>query len=68
MTLWVDTLSGERLDRNALAAVQERARRTYETNPHIFEDALDAFDGVRRRRPPPGRRPRPPCCRQTVRP
>ena len=46
MTLWFDTISGERLDREALAAVQERARRTYDANPHIFEDALDALTAV----------------------
>jgi hypothetical protein len=49
MTLWVNTITGERLDRDALDALRHKAHRAYEANGHIFEDedeALTAFGAV----------------------
>jgi hypothetical protein len=42
-TMWCNTLTGERLDREQLQRYQEQARRLYEANRHIFEDELDAL-------------------------
>ena len=42
-TMWCNTLTGERLDRDQLQRYKERARRLYEANRHIFEDELDAL-------------------------
>jgi hypothetical protein len=43
ITLWVNTITGERLDRDALKDVRQRAHRAYEANLHIFEDEYDAL-------------------------
>jgi hypothetical protein len=42
-TMFCNTLTGERLDRDQLQSYKERARRLYEANRHIFEDELDAL-------------------------
>ena len=42
-TMWCNTLTGERLDRDQLQRFKERAHRLYEANRHIFEDELDAL-------------------------
>lgn len=46
LTHWVDTTTGEQLDRAALAAAQARAHRTYEANAHIFEDEAEALTAM----------------------
>lgn len=49
MTQWVNLITGERLDRAALATLRRKAHRAYEANAHIFEDeheALAAFGAV----------------------
>jgi hypothetical protein len=49
MTLWMNTITGERLDRDALEVLRVKAHRAYEANSHIFEDeyeALIAFGAV----------------------
>ena len=38
MTRWVNTITGERLDRATLDAMQAKAHTFYEANTHIFED------------------------------
>ena len=43
ITLWVNTITGERLDRDALNDVRQKAHRAYEANLHIFEDEHDAL-------------------------
>ena len=42
-TMWCNTLTGERLDRDQLQICKEQAHRLYEANRHIFEDELDAL-------------------------
>ena len=46
MTLWVNTITGERLDRDALEVLRIKAHRTYEANSHIFEDEYDALTAL----------------------
>jgi hypothetical protein len=46
LTQWVDTTTGEQLDRVALAAARARAHRTYEANAHIFEDEAEALTAI----------------------
>jgi uncharacterized membrane protein len=46
MTLWMNTITGERLDRDALDVLREKARRAYEANGHIFEDEFDALTAL----------------------
>ena len=46
MTLWVNAITGERLDRATLAALRASARRAYEANTHIFEDEFDALTAL----------------------
>jgi hypothetical protein len=43
MTLWINTITGERLDRDALDDLRGKAHRAYEANPHIFEDEYEAL-------------------------
>jgi hypothetical protein len=43
MTLWVNTITGERLDRDALDVLRRKAHRAYEANAHLFEDEYDAL-------------------------
>jgi hypothetical protein len=43
LTLWVNELTGERLDRRQLDGWQRRARRLYEVNSHIFGGELEAL-------------------------
>jgi hypothetical protein len=43
MTQWVNTITGEWLERSALASLRVQARRAYEANTHIFEDEVDAL-------------------------
>jgi hypothetical protein len=43
LTMWSNTITGERLDDRQLEQYQERAHRLYEANQHIFEDELDAL-------------------------
>jgi hypothetical protein len=42
-TMWCNTITGERLDRQQLEEYKRRAHRLYEANGHIFEDELDAL-------------------------
>jgi hypothetical protein len=46
MTLWVNTITGERLDRDALDDLRHKAHRTYEANSHIFEDEYEALTAL----------------------
>ncbi len=46
MTTWVNTITGERLDRVALNELQAKAHRFYEANTHIFEDELEALNAL----------------------
>jgi hypothetical protein len=46
MTLWVNTITGERLDRGALDDLHHKAHQAYEANPHIFEDEYDALTAL----------------------
>jgi hypothetical protein len=42
-TMWLNEVTGERLDADALAQLRAEAHRLYEANVHIFEDELDAL-------------------------
>jgi hypothetical protein len=42
-TQWVNMVTGERLDRAALADLRRRAHRAYEANTHLFEDEREAL-------------------------
>jgi hypothetical protein len=46
MTLWVNTITGERLDRDALEVLRHKAHRAYEANSHIFEDEYEALTAL----------------------
>ena len=46
MTRWVNTITGERLDRVTLDAMLAKAHRFYEANTHIFEDELEALNAL----------------------
>ena len=41
--LWIDDLTGDCLTVDALQRLQEKARRLYVRNAHIFEDERDAL-------------------------
>jgi hypothetical protein len=43
LTMWTNTITGERLDHRELRALRDRAHHFYEANTHIFEDELDAL-------------------------
>ena len=43
LTRWINATTGQPLDRVELAGMQQRARRVYEANTHIFEDEVDAL-------------------------
>jgi len=45
-TLWMNTMTGEWLNRAALASFRAKAHRAYEANTHIFEDELDALSAL----------------------
>jgi len=46
LTLWVDTNTGERLDRNALDDLRHKAHELFEANGAIFEDELEALNAL----------------------
>ena len=52
MTRWVNTITGERLDRATLDAMQAKAQTFceantfYEANTHIFEDEFEALTAL----------------------
>ncbi len=46
LTLWVNTITGERLDRITLAGMRDKAHDLYEANTHIFEDELEALNAL----------------------
>lgn len=46
LTFWVNTFTGERLDRDALDALRAKAHRTYESHTHLFEDEYDALTAL----------------------
>jgi len=46
MTRWVNTITGERLDRATLDAMQAKAHTVYEANTHIFEDEFEALTAL----------------------
>jgi hypothetical protein len=46
MTFWVNTITGERVDRRTLDLMRSQARRLYEANTAIFEDELDALGAL----------------------
>ncbi len=43
MTQWINTITGEQLDRGSLDALRAKAHRAYEANLHIFEDEAEAL-------------------------
>ena len=45
-TQWVNLITGERLDRAALAELGRRAHRIYEANTHLFEDEREALTAL----------------------
>lgn len=44
--LWINTITGERLDRVALDALWVKAHQIYEANTHIFEDEFEALTAL----------------------
>ena len=46
LTLWVNTMTGERLDRDALDSFRCKAHRLFEANMQIFEDEADALTAL----------------------
>ena len=46
LTLWMNTITGERLDRVTLDGLRARAHDLYEVNTHIFEDELEALNAL----------------------
>jgi hypothetical protein len=46
LTLFVNTNTGERLDRLALDRLREKAHRLFDANTSIFEDELDALNAL----------------------
>ena len=46
LTLWVNTITGERLDRTTLDGLRAKAHDLYEVNSHIFEDELEALNAL----------------------
>jgi hypothetical protein len=46
LTYWVNVNTGDRLDLDALRAVEERAHRLYEANTHIFGDEREALEAL----------------------
>jgi hypothetical protein len=46
ITLWVNTITGEHLDRDGLVDLRRKAHRAYEANTHIFEDEYDALTAL----------------------
>jgi hypothetical protein len=46
MTHWVNSITGELLDRVTLDALRAKAHRTYEANTHIFEDEFEALTAL----------------------
>jgi hypothetical protein len=46
LTLWVNTITGERLDRETLDGLRDKARDLYAANTHIFEDELEALNAL----------------------
>ena len=46
LTLWVNTITGERLDRVTLDGMRVKAHSFYEANTHIFEDELEALNAL----------------------
>jgi len=45
-TRWVNTITGEHLDRAALDHLRAKAHCLYEANTHIFEDELEALNAL----------------------
>ncbi|MBA3400305.1 MAG: hypothetical protein H0U01_10115 [Acidimicrobiia bacterium] len=43
MTQWINTITGEQLDRSSLDELRAKAHRAYEANLHIFEDEAEAL-------------------------
>ena len=45
-TFWVDSTTGEALQRCQLAELQHKAHMLYAANGHIFEDEADALTAL----------------------
>jgi hypothetical protein len=45
-TLWVNTITDERLGASDLAALRSRAHDLYAANVHIFEDEAEALTAL----------------------
>jgi hypothetical protein len=43
LTMWMNSITGERLDGGQVRDLLVRAHRLYEANSHIFEDEFDAL-------------------------
>jgi hypothetical protein len=46
LTMWTNVITGQRLDRDELNQLRDRAHRLYEVNSSIFEDELDALSAL----------------------
>jgi hypothetical protein len=46
LTFWINTITGERIDRVTLDVMRAKAHRLYEANTAIFEDELDALGAL----------------------
>jgi hypothetical protein len=45
-TLWINVLTGQRLDRSELSDLRFRAQAVYAANTHIFEDEAEALSAL----------------------
>lgn len=46
LTLWMDTTTGQRLDRAAVESFRHKAHELFEANTQIFEDEADALTAL----------------------
>jgi len=46
LSMWMNDLTGERLDEQELAELRRCARVAYAANPHIFEDEWEALSAL----------------------
>lgn len=58
-SMWINSITGQRLDDDELGKLRDRAHRLYEVNTHIFEDEREALAALGAEAPMDDLRPRP---------
>ena len=46
MTMWINDLTGQRVDKTEMRRLWAKARRAYAANTHIFEDEYEALSAL----------------------